>query len=52
MCGIIAHVGDGSARDPLVTGLESLGYRGYDSADVAVGPQRHRRMTASSNSDL
>ncbi|AHZ24647.1 glutamine--fructose-6-phosphate transaminase (isomerizing) (plasmid) [Haloferax mediterranei ATCC 33500] len=36
MCGIIAHVGDGRALDPLVTGLEKLEYRGYDSAGIAV----------------
>ncbi len=36
MCGIIARVGDGSAIDPLLTGLENLEYRGYDSAGVAV----------------
>ncbi|SFS96584.1 glutamine--fructose-6-phosphate transaminase (isomerizing) [Halostagnicola kamekurae] len=36
MCGIIARVGDGSAIDPLLSGLENLEYRGYDSAGVAV----------------
>ncbi|WP_049985862.1 glutamine--fructose-6-phosphate transaminase (isomerizing) [Halobellus rufus] len=36
MCGIIAHVGDREALDPLVTGLEKLEYRGYDSAGIAV----------------
>ncbi|WP_396613783.1 glutamine--fructose-6-phosphate transaminase (isomerizing) (plasmid) [Haloferax sp. S1W] len=36
MCGIIAHVGDKRALGPLVTGLEKLEYRGYDSAGVAV----------------
>ncbi|WP_049955214.1 glutamine--fructose-6-phosphate transaminase (isomerizing) [Halostagnicola larsenii] len=36
MCGIIARVGDGSAIDPLLTGLENLEYRGYDSAGVAI----------------
>ncbi|AFO56665.1 glutamine--fructose-6-phosphate transaminase (isomerizing) [Natrinema sp. J7-2] len=36
MCGIIGHVGDGNALEPLLTGLENLEYRGYDSAGVAV----------------
>ena len=35
MCGIIGHVGD-DAVDCLITGLENLEYRGYDSAGVAV----------------
>ncbi len=36
MCGIIGHVGEGNAIDALLTGLENLEYRGYDSAGVAV----------------
>ncbi|OVE86007.1 glutamine--fructose-6-phosphate transaminase (isomerizing) [Natronolimnobius baerhuensis] len=36
MCGIIGHVGDGNALETLITGLENLEYRGYDSAGVAV----------------
>jgi len=36
MCGIIGRVGHGNAVDELVTGLENLEYRGYDSAGVAV----------------
>ncbi|QLG48586.1 glutamine--fructose-6-phosphate transaminase (isomerizing) [Natrinema halophilum] len=36
MCGIIGRVGDGSALESLLTGLENLEYRGYDSAGVAV----------------
>ena len=36
MCGIIGHVGDGDALETLLTGLENLEYRGYDSAGVAV----------------
>ena len=36
MCGIIARVGAGDAVTPLLTGLENLEYRGYDSAGVAV----------------
>ena len=36
MCGIIAHIGDKRVLNPIVTGLEKLEYRGYDSAGVAV----------------
>jgi len=36
MCGIIGHVGEGNALETLLTGLENLEYRGYDSAGVAV----------------
>jgi len=36
MCGIIARVGSGDAVQELLTGLENLEYRGYDSAGIAV----------------
>ncbi|ARS88676.1 glutamine--fructose-6-phosphate transaminase (isomerizing) [Natrarchaeobaculum aegyptiacum] len=36
MCGIIGHVGTDDALETLLTGLENLEYRGYDSAGVAV----------------
>ncbi|MFP9192734.1 glutamine--fructose-6-phosphate transaminase (isomerizing) [Natronosalvus vescus] len=36
MCGIIGRVGTDEAIDTLLTGLENLEYRGYDSAGVAV----------------
>ncbi len=36
MCGIIGYVGSKKVVDVLVTGLERLEYRGYDSAGVAV----------------
>ncbi|GAB3664391.1 glutamine--fructose-6-phosphate transaminase (isomerizing) [Halopiger thermotolerans] len=36
MCGIIGHVGDGNAVETLLTGLENLEYRGYDSAGIAI----------------
>lgn len=36
MCGIVGCVGLDNARDFLVTGLEMLEYRGYDSAGIAV----------------
>jgi len=36
MCGIIGRVGPGDADDDVLSGLETLEYRGYDSAGVAV----------------
>ncbi|MFC6838465.1 glutamine--fructose-6-phosphate transaminase (isomerizing) [Halomarina ordinaria] len=36
MCGIIACIGTDDAVGELVTGLENLEYRGYDSAGIAV----------------
>jgi len=36
MCGIIGRVGTDEAIDSLLTGLENLEYRGYDSAGVAI----------------
>ena len=37
MCGIVGSIGrEQSAMDVLLDGLESLEYRGYDSAGVAI----------------
>ncbi len=36
MCGIIARIGQGNAAETLLSGLENLEYRGYDSAGIAV----------------
>ncbi|ELY60628.1 glutamine--fructose-6-phosphate transaminase (isomerizing) [Natronolimnohabitans innermongolicus] len=36
MCGIIARIGHGDATETLLSGLENLEYRGYDSAGIAV----------------
>ncbi|MFC7236102.1 glutamine--fructose-6-phosphate transaminase (isomerizing) [Halosegnis marinus] len=36
MCGIIGCVGREDAAEPILSGLENLEYRGYDSAGVAV----------------
>ena len=35
MCGIIGFTGNINAQDILLTGLEKLEYRGYDSAGIA-----------------
>jgi glucosamine--fructose-6-phosphate aminotransferase (isomerizing) len=36
MCGIIGYVGKRPAKDLLITGLERLEFRGYDSAGIAL----------------
>ena len=36
MCGIVGYIGDKQAKEYLIEGLESLEYRGYDSAGIAV----------------
>jgi len=36
MCGIVGYIGAQNAVPVLINGLESLEYRGYDSAGVAV----------------
>ncbi len=36
MCGIVGYIGDDQAAPFLLSGLEKLEYRGYDSAGVAV----------------
>ena len=36
MCGIIGYVGPRPCQDILVSGLEKLEYRGYDSAGLAI----------------
>ena len=36
MCGIVGYIGEKEANDLLISGLEKLEYRGYDSAGVAV----------------
>ena len=36
MCGIVGFVGQGNAKDILLSGLSRLEYRGYDSAGIAL----------------
>ncbi|XTZ12342.1 MAG: glutamine--fructose-6-phosphate transaminase (isomerizing), partial [cyanobacterium endosymbiont of Rhopalodia inflata] len=36
MCGIVGYIGTQTATDVLMSGLERLEYRGYDSAGIAT----------------
>src|ERR1044071_3429406 len=36
MCGIVGYVGSREATDVVVSGLQRLEYRGYDSAGIAI----------------
>ena len=36
MCGIVGYIGDRQVNDLLLTGLQRLEYRGYDSAGIAT----------------
>jgi len=36
MCGIVGYIGNESAQSIVISGLEKLEYRGYDSAGIAV----------------
>lgn len=36
MCGIMGYIGEENSVDTIISGLESLEYRGYDSAGIAV----------------
>jgi len=36
MCGIVGYIGDRSAAEVLLSGLQKLEYRGYDSAGIAT----------------
>ncbi len=36
MCGIVGYVGDRQCSDILLSGLQRLEYRGYDSAGIAI----------------
>lgn len=39
MCGIVGYAGEEAAQDVLISGLERLEYRGYDSAGVAISEE-------------
>ncbi len=36
MCGIVGYIGNKDVKEILLTGLETLEYRGYDSAGIAI----------------
>ena len=44
MCGIVGFVGEQSAAPILLSGLEKLEYRGYDSAGIAVRNEKNGKI--------
>lgn len=54
MCGIMGYIGDENATDIIISGLEELEYRGYDSAGLAVfdGPRIKTAKVVGSPSGL
>lgn len=44
MCGIIGYTGKEEVRDILLDALESLEYRGYDSAGIAVSEEAEQKI--------
>ena len=47
MCGIIGYRGKRNVKNILVSGLETLEYRGYDSAGIAVYENKKIRVIKS-----
>ena len=47
MCGIVAYVGDRKCRETVVSGLERLEYRGYDSAGFVCIDAQHKHVSFS-----
>lgn len=41
MCGIVGHIGKKKTKEILLSGLQELEYRGYDSAGIALLHQGH-----------
>ncbi|HUY84963.1 MAG TPA: glutamine--fructose-6-phosphate transaminase (isomerizing) [Candidatus Dormibacteraeota bacterium] len=44
MCGIVGYIGKKSGVDVVLSGLEALEYRGYDSAGIALIENGHNRV--------
>ena len=44
MCGIVGYIGMKDARDIILSGLEQLEYRGYDSAGIALFHQQEIKI--------
>ncbi|MBS4461818.1 glutamine--fructose-6-phosphate transaminase (isomerizing) [Aerococcaceae bacterium zg-B36] len=44
MCGVVGFIGKGNVQKELITGLEKLEYRGYDSAGIFVMNQEEKSL--------
>ena len=45
MCGIIGYIGKKQASEILISGLEQLEYRGYDSAGICTIDENSLHLT-------
>lgn len=45
MCGIVGYIGQRDAEEVIISGLEKLEYRGYDSAGIALYEQGNLHVT-------
>ena len=45
MCGIVGYIGHRDALQVILSGLEKLEYRGYDSAGVAIVEEGKSKVT-------
>ena len=44
MCGIVGYVGQRNATGVIISGLQRLEYRGYDSAGVVLYSSRRKAL--------
>lgn len=44
MCGIMGYIGEENAVDIIISGLEDLEYRGYDSAGIAINTDNNTKI--------
>ena len=52
MCGIVSYVGQRNATGVIVSGLQRLEYRGYDSAGVALYSSRRKTLARALSSPV
>lgn len=50
MCGIMGYIGEENAVEIIIKGLETLEYRGYDSAGIALNTEENIKIIKSTGS--